>query len=409
MLAGLVDLAPPRARSPSGRRRRGARCRRSPRPAPRACRPGGSVSGETGAALTKSEPNAERLDRARGRGDRRRRRRRGACRSRARRRRARSGGRSGRSAAARSRESAATRRSAWTPRVFAIRAACIDCPTASVSAFAGRLLRRSLAIFPGGGQRRGETVCALLPRCRGAARGGQGTGRDGRLAGGPPRARTPGSEARMFTGIVTDIGTVEQLEDRGDLRVRIRSAYDPEGIAIGASIACDGICLTVVDRGPAEGGPDGGSWFEVDLSAETLARTNVRRNRTAWAPGTRVNLERALRLGDELGGHIVSGHVDGLAEIVGLRRRGRQHPLRLPRPGRPRALHRAQGLDRPERHLADRERGRRARPSGSTSSPTPAPTRPGAVPRPAISSTSRSTPSPATSRASTSSPAEAGS
>jgi len=130
----------------------------------------------------------------------------------------------------------------------------------------------------------------------------------------------------MFTGIVTDVGTVEKLEDRGDLRVRIRSAYDPEGIAIGASIACDGICLTVVDRGPVEGGPqggpDGGSWFEVDLSAETLARTNVRRNRTAWAPGTRLNLERALRLGDELGGHIVAGHVDGLAEIVGLRAEG---------------------------------------------------------------------------------------
>ena len=130
----------------------------------------------------------------------------------------------------------------------------------------------------------------------------------------------------MFTGIVTDVGTVEKLEDRGDLRVRIRSAYDSEGIANGASIACDGICLTVVDRGPVEGGPqggpDGGSWFEVDLSAETLARTNVRRNRTVWAPGTRLNLERALRLGDELGGHIVAGHVDGLAEIVGLRAEG---------------------------------------------------------------------------------------
>ena len=122
----------------------------------------------------------------------------------------------------------------------------------------------------------------------------------------------------MFTGIVTDIGTVERLEDRGDLRVRIRSGYAPEGIALGASISCDGICLTVVDRGP-----DGaGAWFEVDLSAETLARTNVRRNRTAWAPGTRINLERALRLGDELGGHIVSGHVDGLAEIVSLRDEG---------------------------------------------------------------------------------------
>lgn len=122
----------------------------------------------------------------------------------------------------------------------------------------------------------------------------------------------------MFTGIVTDIGTVERLEDRGDLRVRIRSGYAPEGIALGASISCDGICLTVVDRGP-----DGaGAWFEVDLSAETLARTNVRRNRAAWAPGTRINLERALRLGDELGGHIVSGHVDGLAEIVSLRDEG---------------------------------------------------------------------------------------
>jgi riboflavin synthase len=122
----------------------------------------------------------------------------------------------------------------------------------------------------------------------------------------------------MFTGIVTDIGTVDRLEDRGDLRVRIRSAYAPEGIALGASIACDGICLTVVDRGPQ----GDGSWFDVDLSTETLARTNVRRNRTAWAPGSRVNLERALRLGDELGGHIVSGHVDGLAEIVSLRQEG---------------------------------------------------------------------------------------
>jgi riboflavin synthase len=122
----------------------------------------------------------------------------------------------------------------------------------------------------------------------------------------------------MFTGIVTDIGTVEHLEDRGDLRARIRSGYDAAGIALGASIACDGICLTVVDRGPAEGG----AWFEVDLSAETLARTNVRRDRTAWVPGARINLERPLRLGDELGGHIVSGHVDGIAEIVALHEEG---------------------------------------------------------------------------------------
>ena len=122
----------------------------------------------------------------------------------------------------------------------------------------------------------------------------------------------------MFTGIVTDVGRVERLEDRGDLRARIRCGYPAAGIALGASIACAGICLTVVDRGP-----DGaGAWFDVDLSAETVARTNVRRGRAAWAPGTRVNLERALRLGDELGGHIVSGHVDGLAEVLELRPEG---------------------------------------------------------------------------------------
>lgn len=122
----------------------------------------------------------------------------------------------------------------------------------------------------------------------------------------------------MFTGIVTDMGRIEAVEDRGDLRVRIASRYAPDGIAIGASIACDGICLTVVDRGPQ----DAGAWFDVDLSAETLARSNVRSGRTAWAPGRRVNLERALRVGDELGGHIVSGHVDGLAEVVSIRDEG---------------------------------------------------------------------------------------
>ncbi len=116
----------------------------------------------------------------------------------------------------------------------------------------------------------------------------------------------------MFTGIVSDVGTVDRIEDRGDLHARILTRYAADSIAIGASIACDGVCLTVVDRGSA----GAGAWFEVDISAETLARTNIRRDGTAWAPGRRVNLERALRLGDELGGHIVSGHVDGLAEIV---------------------------------------------------------------------------------------------
>ena len=122
----------------------------------------------------------------------------------------------------------------------------------------------------------------------------------------------------MFTGIISDVGTIVRLEDRGDLHARIRASYAPASIAIGASIACDGICLTVTDRGP-----DGaGAWFDVDLSAETVARTNVRQGRAGWAEGRRVNLERALRLGDELGGHIVSGHVDGLAEIAGLRPEG---------------------------------------------------------------------------------------
>ncbi|MBA3324830.1 MAG: riboflavin synthase [Rhodobacteraceae bacterium] len=116
----------------------------------------------------------------------------------------------------------------------------------------------------------------------------------------------------MFTGIVTDVGRIERLEDRGDLRARILCGYAPETIALGASMSCDGVCLTVVDRGPAAGG----AWFDVDVSAETVSRTKVRTGRTAWAPGRRVNLERALRVGDELGGHIVSGHVDGLAEVV---------------------------------------------------------------------------------------------
>jgi riboflavin synthase len=110
----------------------------------------------------------------------------------------------------------------------------------------------------------------------------------------------------MFTGLVTDIGTVRRLEPRGDLRARIGTSYDPEGIDLGASIACDGCCLTVVDRGTDESG----AWFDVDVSAESLSKTALGR----WAEGSRVNLERSLRLGDEMGGHIVSGHVDGVAE-----------------------------------------------------------------------------------------------
>jgi len=117
----------------------------------------------------------------------------------------------------------------------------------------------------------------------------------------------------MFTGIITDIGTVLELEHRGDLRARIGTGYAPDGIDLGASIACDGVCLTVIERGA--GAPN---WFDVEISAETLSKTNI----GAWDVGHRVNLERALKVGDELGGHIVSGHVDGQAEVVGLRDEG---------------------------------------------------------------------------------------
>lgn len=118
----------------------------------------------------------------------------------------------------------------------------------------------------------------------------------------------------MFTGIVTDVGEVLAVEHRGDLRARIATGYDPAGIEIGASIACEGVCLTVVDKGAAAGR----GWFDVDISAETVSKTNL----STWAPGKRLNLERALKVGDELGGHIVSGHVDGVAEVVALRPEG---------------------------------------------------------------------------------------
>lgn len=116
----------------------------------------------------------------------------------------------------------------------------------------------------------------------------------------------------MFTGIITDIGTVQDVQQRGDMRARIGCAYDAEGIDIGASIACDGVCLTVIDRGADAGG----AWFDVDISAETVTKTNIGHN--LWTPGRRINLERALKVGDELGGHIVSGHVDGVAEVVAM-------------------------------------------------------------------------------------------
>ena len=111
----------------------------------------------------------------------------------------------------------------------------------------------------------------------------------------------------MFTGIVTDMGEILELEQRGDLRARIGTSYDIAGIDIGASIACSGVCLTVVALGATPR-----NWFDVQISAETVNLTNV----GGWKVGKRINLERALKVGDELGGHIVSGHVDGVAEIV---------------------------------------------------------------------------------------------
>jgi riboflavin synthase len=108
----------------------------------------------------------------------------------------------------------------------------------------------------------------------------------------------------MFTGIITDIGNITSAEKRGDLRLVIACGYDMDGVAIGASIACSGVCLTVVDK--ADG------WFAVDASAETVSCTAS----GMWHEGTRLNLERALKVGDELGGHIVTGHVDGVGRIV---------------------------------------------------------------------------------------------
>lgn len=112
----------------------------------------------------------------------------------------------------------------------------------------------------------------------------------------------------MFTGIVSDIGEIRQVDQRGDLRARIGTRYDMAGVEIGASIACDGVCLTVVDKGP--------DWFDVDASAETVSKTTM--GCAGWGPGRRINLERALKVGDELGGHIVTGHVDGVAEVVAM-------------------------------------------------------------------------------------------
>ena len=111
----------------------------------------------------------------------------------------------------------------------------------------------------------------------------------------------------MFTGIVTDMGEILALKQEGDLNARIGTAYDIDTIDIGASISCDGVCLTVIAVGS-----EPTNWFDVQISAESVSKTNL----GTWAVGRTVNLERALKVGDELGGHIVSGHVDGLAKVT---------------------------------------------------------------------------------------------
>ena len=127
----------------------------------------------------------------------------------------------------------------------------------------------------------------------------------------------------MFTGIITDVGRILGLQQRGDTLVRIATGYDVAGLDIGASVACDGVCLTVIARGT-----DPEPWFEVEFSAETRSKTNLGN----WAQGRPVNLERALRVGDELGGHIVSGHVDGVAEIVSMTPEGDSTRIRFRAP-----------------------------------------------------------------------------
>jgi len=114
----------------------------------------------------------------------------------------------------------------------------------------------------------------------------------------------------MFTGIITDIGRIAKITKAGDTRYDILTNYDPDTIALGASIACSGVCLTVVEKGTGAEG----HWFAMEASKETLDVTTAGH----WREGTLLNLERALRMGDELGGHIVSGHVDGIAKIVSI-------------------------------------------------------------------------------------------
>jgi riboflavin synthase len=124
----------------------------------------------------------------------------------------------------------------------------------------------------------------------------------------------------MFTGIITDIGTIRAIADGAMRRLTVGCGFDMQGVAMGASIACSGVCLTVVDKGA--------DWFAAEVSNETMALTTAGR----WTVGTRLNLERALKLGDELGGHLVAGHVDGIARLLAVRVDGGSHRLTLEAP-----------------------------------------------------------------------------
>ena len=153
----------------------------------------------------------------------------------------------------------------------------------------------------------------------------------------------------MFTGIVTDVGTVRSAEQRGDLRLQIQTGYDLDTVDLGASIACSGVCLTVVDKGD--------DWFAVDVSAETASRTAA----DQWREGAKLNLERSLRLGDELGGHIVTGHVDAVAEVVGVCPEGDFDSNWPQRPDHSRPDDRCQGVRLPRRRVAYGQRRARRR------------------------------------------------
>ena len=128
----------------------------------------------------------------------------------------------------------------------------------------------------------------------------------------------------MFTGIITDVGTVQLIAKRGDTTIKIATAYDPAAIAIGASIACSGPCLTVI----AKGGTEGNAWFSVEASAETLSKTTL----GGWIVGSKVNLERSLKVGEEIGGHIVSGHVDSVGDVLSVEAEGDSTRIRIRAP-----------------------------------------------------------------------------